>query len=126
MVIPTRTSRCVGSHRKKVAMKPDKIQLKIALACGWVTFHVGLSEKLRGQSPQSKGFQEVPNYPESHDAMAEAFATLDDFDLHDVAYELEAMIGDIGWELSPRILMASPLQKAEAFLRAKGLWEDGE
>ena len=58
--------------------------------------------------------------------IAEACGTLNDAALHHVARELEALLGDIGRGFSPRILRASPLQKAEAFLRAQGLWEEGE
>lgn len=110
-------------------MTNDIIRRKIAEACGWVgiadTPHHGLCG-----AKDSPSFRRIPNYPESHDAMAEALGTLIAKERVMFAGRLRKILqtprlGDYHfatdiWEL----LTATPLQKAEAFLKAKGLWEE--
>lgn len=111
-------------------MTNDAIRRKIAEACGWTdiveTPHHGMCG-VKGTS----SFRTVSNYPESHDAMAEAFGTLDAKEQVRFVRELCTRIpqcskpGDYyaSWELF-QLVITTPLQKAEAFLRAKGLWEE--
>ena len=114
-------------------MTNDQIRRKIAEACGWICVSEKETSpgrlKLCGQNPDRThpdAWDLIPAYTSSHDAMAQALGALSDGELHDVAYDLEGMYGTVGWELSSEILRVTPIKKAEAFLRAKGLWEEGK
>jgi len=107
-------------------MTNDQIRRRIAEACGWKR-----DDGFWWIRPDGKEVPEnfIPNYPESHDAMAEALGTLSYEDLPKYGVELFAVIfghRPTHWEMQWAMLMATPLQKAEAFLKDKGLWEDGE
>lgn len=91
-------------------MTNDQIRLKIAEVRGW--------------NPDSEYHREcLPNYPSSHDAMAEALETLTINEQEGYVRHLSSAVyeGSL-WNL----LAATPRQQAEAFLKAKGLWEEGE
>lgn len=113
-------------------MTPEQMRIKIAEACGWRNIHEDKhSDNLWGEFQPTRGLSEVPNYPESLDAMAEARRTLDNFEWSQYTWELRKLLAT-GTKETPytvnenQIINATPLQHAEAFLRAKGLLEDGE
>ena len=106
-------------------MKPERMRIKIAEACGW-KLHGAINGVLLMFPPNGGDAWCPPNYPESHDAMAEAIGTLSMDELDHMAAEIMRMDSPVGLRLSHIILRTTPLQHAEAFLRAKGLWEDGE
>ena len=113
-------------------MKPERMRIKIAEACGITPKQIeilGMKDWIwcdkSGKPTLCK------NYPESHDAMAEARKTLDNFEWSQYTWELRKLLA-AGTKETPytvnenQIINATPLQHAEAFLRAKGLWEEGE
>ena len=112
-------------------MKPERMRIKIAEACGWRNIHEGKSAETWGEFPPTRGFSEVPNYTESLDAMAEARKTLSGGAWNDYEWALRKVIARSMRESAYtvtvcQIINATPLQHAESFLRAKGLWEEGE
>lgn len=109
-------------------MTNDAIRRKIAEACGWKSV---TNNSTLGVLPPTRGWQDLPNYPESHDAMAEARKTLSGGAWNDYEWALRKVIARSMRESEYtvtvcQIINATPLQHAEAFLRAKGLWEEGE
>lgn len=111
-------------------MKNDAIRRKIAEACRWTDIVCyGVPAFLLGKQ-RDGSLKELPNYPESHDAMAEAINGLGGYD-REFARRLAVIVGI---EVSAgsvfysddifKLIDATPLQKAEAFLKAKGLWEE--
>ncbi len=113
-------------------MTNDQIIRKIAKACGWKTVYTVVllngEEKLSGVR-KGGHVKYIPNYTESNDAMQEALGTLDNEELSKYALELFAEVlrgKPKHCEMQVAMLLATPRQKAKAFLLAKGLWEDFE
>lgn len=104
-------------------MTNDQIRRKIAEACGYRNIHAGTPIGLWGELFPTRGITEIPNYPESHDTMAEALGTLSKLERSNFVLEL-THIHATGFTFD--LINSTPLQKAEAFLRAKGLWEGKE
>jgi len=123
-------------------MTTDAIRRKIAEACGWTRAeeYDGIligpisGDWMRSEAWKRQGFirdfSELPNYPESHDAMQEALETLSKDDVSKYVIKLAIVLireeKPRHWEVQARLVLATPIQKAEAFLKAKGLWEDAE
>lgn len=103
-------------------MKPEQQRIKIAEACGW-----------RKASPQQRYWNLadllsekvfiddifIPDYLNDLNAMHEAEKILTKQQWEDYGDYLERMIDPVkGW------LHATAAQRAEAFLKTLGLWED--
>jgi hypothetical protein len=104
-------------------MTPELQRIKIAEACGWTDFsrakHEGAIQY--GRKPLScYDSWEVPDYLNDLNAMHEAEKTLDDdLDL-DYSENLEIVTGG---DMS-KYRSATAAQRAEAFLRTIGKWEE--
>lgn len=61
---------------------------------------------------------EVSQYTTDHNAVQRVAEKLNVIDLNDVEYRLYQILG------RPEALLATPRQKCEAILKAKGLWEE--
>lgn len=126
-------------------MKPEKMRQKIAEALGWKgPDHPDTLESIKGWWSSNRGvwwitpngemvmLSSVPNYPESLDACAEFESALKPASRHFYMCELERILGFYsgpgGWDMGPESLWAmvtaTPLQRCEAFLKTKGLWEE--
>ena len=112
-------------------MTDQEINIAIAAACGWKDprQNHGVSPqnwiKLGDASPRSV----FPNYCHDLNAMYEAMVSLNDKNLELFCYALDAVTDrdkrrskTISWYAHREI--ATAYQRAEAFLRCKGLWKD--
>lgn len=118
-------------------MTPEAQRIAIAEACGW-TIHVqnGIvfcwSEELnKTLPPEDDGMRQCPDYLNDLNAMHEAENTLSDNDA--VVYAANLTRGHDIWDVMPKdehftccygALHATASQRAEAFLRTIGKWED--
>ena len=121
-------------------MTPERQRIAIAEICGITGFHgVGLG---RYYGYLSNGHAvEVPDYLVDLNAMREVLTTLGERERKVFECILAAIVGGfeiedftdpssyIGWFEAPAgtvftLLISSASQQAEAFLRAKGRWED--
>jgi hypothetical protein len=114
-------------------MTPNEIDKRIATACGWT--HVWDADaSCVGDNPTNNAFEKVPNYHGDLNAMHEAEQTL------------EPLINRLKFpEVLARVVSkkegfrtngiplpewhrvhATAAQRAEAFLRTIGQWEDGK
>lgn len=104
-------------------MTPNKINRAIAEACGWKPLPVPVGH---GGIPlfDKEEWKEktCPNYHGDLNAMHEAEGTLTPRQLETYWRELLALNGNH----FPYALNATAAQRAEAFLRTIGKWEDGE
>jgi len=107
-------------------MTTNEINNAIAEACGWKPVLICLDfngNPFEGQSTP-------PNYAESLDACAEFERTLTDDGQLRFAVSLAKICADDFWEhkthWSPNPIHAKPAQRAEAFLKIKGLWMEGK
>lgn len=91
-------------------MTDDQINHRIAEACGW-------TEKPRRMPDGLWYYGRCPNYCNDLNAMAEAEGTLS----LDRLYKLEAHLKQIAGAVCFR---ATARQRAEAFLRTLGKWEE--
>lgn len=110
-------------------MTTNEIKIAIAESRGWTDAKISVvdGKLMHGQT-------EVPPYTSSRDAMATALEGLTDEEwgryfshLHSMLNPLKAdgilWIVSYNWQ---KIYMATPLQQAEAYLKAKGLWKEGK
>ena len=108
-------------------MTDQQINAAIAEACGWNDIHDSgpwHNHKLWGYPPIKPGqggnaYNYLPNYCNDLNAMHEAEATLSEDQLWRMAREIER--NDEQW-----YFRATARQRAEAFLRTLGKWEEGE
>lgn len=115
-------------------MKPNEINTLIATACGWKNIHPLNKWKEGGPKGRTDGTiigdvgdrksVGLPNYAASLDAMHEAEKTLVRGEKlwHDYYRDhLPLVAGGVLCAMS-----ATAAQRAEAFLRVKGLWREGK
>ncbi len=102
-------------------MTDEQINAAIAEACGWTDID-GLSAKgLMGKPPQKLcSFNYLPNYCTDLNAMHEAEKHLETDNWYDYALRLN----EVCWHWA--LIHAPARQRAEAFLRTLGKWEEGE
>lgn len=129
-------------------MTPEAINIAIAKACGWVQAHVtpeqsarfGVTKHFKAWfPPDAREWDDLgcPNYTGSLDAMAGAEATLTGIEPDVYANHLCDAInaarldsyGDpengspqLAWPGVFQVAHATAAQRAEAFLRTRGLW----
>jgi hypothetical protein len=102
-------------------MTHQEINQAIAEACGWTDVQVGtLSKELIGKSPTDGDYWPIASYVSDLNAMWEAEGTLNEDQLWQMAREIEK-----NWE-DQWYFRATARQRAEAFLKTLGKWEDGE
>lgn len=104
-------------------MTPEKQRIAIATACGWeylpgVVNNRPWFRQAHDRPPVSD--DEIPDYPNDLNAIHEAEKTLQHRDRRNHALWLADKCGDLG------CIYATAAQRAEAFLRVLGKWEDGE
>lgn len=112
-------------------MTLDKQRIAIAEFCGWTKIHQGYIYghlTISGYGPYGK-LTSVPNYPSSLDAMHEAEKMLhSNFKLNcDYAAKLTTIVYKTkhsGCRIEFALLNATAPQRAEAFLRTIGKWEE--
>jgi hypothetical protein len=90
----------------------------------------GVNE-LYGDPPGCRGHVKIPHYPESLDACAEFEKTLTDEEWDEYVAALWLVVGNSHeWEIDPDglkpLVRATAFQRCIAFLKVKGLWEEGE
>ena len=117
-------------------MKAQAQQIAIAKACGWGSFR-SVPDELQPQIMRLEGislvvnyggggFNEVPDYPHDLNAMHEAENALT---LEEHSYYRENLAMVVGFtDISPNggraYVSATAAQRAEAFLKTLGLWEE--
>jgi hypothetical protein len=102
-------------------MTHQEINQAIAEATGWTDVQVGtLSKELIGKSPTDGDYWPIASYCTDLNAMWEAESTLNEDQLWRMAREIEK-----SWE-DQWYFRATARQRAEAFLRTLGKWEEGE
>ncbi len=119
-------------------MNPEEINKRIAIACGWKKDDTGKWKAGTWVKPD-KDIKwmpsEIPNYHGDLNAMHEAIESLDEADKQNFIVKLADIIlyddRDNGWwdlEVYDAVLVANATapQRAEAFLRTIGQWEDGK
>ena len=106
-------------------MKPELQRIAIAEACGWqhceINHHsTGMFRKgaAIGVSPNSERILHIPSYTTDLNAMHEAEKTLE-YD------KLIIMAEYISFDFATLPFHATAAQRAEAFLRTLGKWEEG-
>ena len=120
---------------KEGRVKPERIRIKIAERCGWkrgqikeYSFVNSGDEIARERwfTPDGIPTRKLPDYPNDLNAMHEAIMALPDtvrlsfnHNLMNILHPNDAFILD-------RTINATAAQRAEAFLRAFGDWEEGE
>ena len=125
-------------------MKPESQRIAIAEACGWKrraefdyeewpTSSLVCRLKMYGKAGELKTADKLPDYLNDLNAMREAQCTLTLAGwrlfiehLWDCTHEDESEPGD-DWDLSAiPLIHATAAQRAEAFLKANGLWKEDE
>lgn len=119
---PGKTDRTGRTH-----MNPEMQRIAIAEACGWkaVEFYADGGPRIYENNGHIKGPDTLPDYPNDLNAMREAEKSLDYQTLLDYFRCLERIVdaangGDV---IAFAVGRANAAQKAEAFLRTKGLWK---
>jgi len=116
-------------------MGPTKQRIAIAEACGWTCILDDPERPAIGRLIGRHGgreYEALPNYPNDLNAMHEAVSLLPEEDKHAYAVILADMLwlptnwGWQDWRDTLSISEATTTQRAEAFLRTIGKWEDGE
>jgi len=119
-------------------MTNDEIRIAIAQACGWrwKIYDDGNLDAVWSPGPNGKwegSFVEfiegLPNYPEDLNAMREAISTLKEHEeMWNYLRELKEIVTPhFDWEefmCAWCLMNATAHQRAEAFLRLKGLWKE--
>ncbi len=108
-------------------MSNDEINAAIAKACGWTDVHLSVGamygfpteRKIAGIPPNRFTHNECPNYCSDLNAMHEAEKVLTD-DQREVFYPRN--LG--AWQSPFNVIYATARQRAEAFLRVMGKWEE--
>lgn len=103
-------------------MTDKRINAAIAEACGWKrVFHSCAFGILIGEHPHHKAYQPAPNFCNDLNAIHEAEEILSDLDYDLFLGSLIELCIVVGRE---RINSATARQRAEAFLRTIGKWEE--
>jgi hypothetical protein len=130
---------CYVNLEHKDAMKSGEQRIAIAKECGWKLDYPALDESddsdilawrdPNGNGPWGDGY--LPDYPNDLNAMRRAEDTIeDDFKLfEDYGSRLVQIVLETGIDGVPAtysgvacVACASAAQRAEAFLKTKGLW----
>lgn len=113
-------------------MKPEAQRIAIAEACGWKWERLCTGE-LHGKPVGEQGpFREVPDYLNDLNAMHEAEMSLNpDQQKRFIEYLIEGEAHDeycteMLWDSSWVAAHATAAQRAEAFLRTLGKWEEAK
>jgi len=111
-------------------MKPEAQRIAIAEVCGWKWERLCTGE-LHGKPVGEQGpFREVPDYLNDLNAMHEAEKVLTDEQDLEYSEALEQVVGARfgcnNAEDMRRLRSATAAQRAEAFLRAIGKWEEAK
>jgi len=124
-------------------VKPERIRIKIAERCGWSPINTGLQAHYHWKR-DSKTWQggvefseDLPDYPNDLNAMHEAESVvIEPWEIDRYAHELYQVLERFWtakrWSDFSRhgvyyaFAHATAAQRAEAFLRAFGDWEEGE
>jgi hypothetical protein len=109
-------------------MNPEQQRIAIAEACGWKNVDAGagrvwgFTTRHKGTPSESDVCVDVPNYPFDLNAMHEAEKVLTDKAHEEFRLNLYDLLGDD----SRLIVSATASQRAEAFLRTIGKWEEAK
>ena len=107
-------------------MTEEQINAAIARACGWENV---TAAHRSGRAPGADyvGYEFYPNYCTDLNAMHEAEKVLTIPQEKEYFFSLKQSVGDLIWYRSTcRNYRATARQRAEAFLRTLGKWEEGE
>jgi hypothetical protein len=109
-------------------MNPQKQRIAIAEACGWKVINDALCHITPDKDglPQIAWIARLPDYLTDLNAMAEAIATLGYDKQQDWLNKLSYVLGfksRNNWVLSD-LVNATAAQRAEAFLKTIGKWEE--
>ena len=96
-------------------MTDEQMRIAIAEACGWIHHHMRPSETERHQK-KWRYLSDLPNYPEDLNACSEFEAMLASAERFTYIVELNKLCGD-----EPSAAWATARQRAEAFLKTKGI-----
>jgi hypothetical protein len=102
-------------------MTDEQINQRIAEACGWTDFVVHPEFGLMGTPPDTHGLRTaVDYYTVDLNAMHEAEKTLSETNMFVMAHHIERFVSRHG----QHYFHATARQRAEAFLRTLGKWDD--
>ena len=110
-------------------MTNDQINRAIAEACGWTNIHDGgpwHNHKLWGYPPELPGqggnaYKYIPDYCTDLNAIHDAEKTLTDDQFKWYTHWVEKLMPETGIRF---LLCATASQRAEAFVRSIGKWEE--
>lgn len=107
-------------------MSPEQQRIVIAEACGWTEISDWGAGGINGQDPGKLwvGLQVIPDYLNDLNAMHEAVQILDGYMMLKFATELIFVTSGPGTGGSFSHVNATAAQRAEAFLRTIGKWEE--
>jgi len=107
-------------------MDEQQQRIAIAEACGWVAVFDEDYMGLTGDDPRTGGRNCIPNYTQDLNAMheAEKVLTVDQRSDYDMVL-MDVIIKQFQIHKGMWIWHATAAQRAEAFLRTIGKWEDG-
>lgn len=115
----------LAAQTKAQSMTDQEINIAVAEACGWSDFHKEAffgTALDAGRDPVKKCVQALPDYCHDLNAMRVAWNTLNPREQVRGISELDRMCaGPCDTKL--RVVNADSRQRAEAFLRVKGLWK---
>jgi hypothetical protein len=104
-------------------MTDDQINQRIAEACGWTQIQscTCWDDVLRGKAPNENRLKHIEDYCEDLNAMHEAEKAL-------TPQQTDKYVTTLCLEVQPipSLHNATARQRAEAFLRTLGKWEDGK
>jgi hypothetical protein len=107
----------------KTTMNPNEINKRIAIACGWKPHPNGI-DWYEGELNIWKSPKKLPNYHGDLNAMHEAEKEIAAI-IYDYITTLYRVVKDrTGSATEVSVLCATAAQRAEAFLRTIGQWED--
>jgi hypothetical protein len=119
-------------------MNPEQQRIAIAEACGWndialriIAEGTGMDQRVWCSGTISQGGRELPNYLNDLNAMHEAEKTLTKANWGGYAAELYRITDAHNHGISPNhhwlaVAFSTAAQRAEAFLRTIGKWEEGK
>ena len=99
-------------------MNEQSQRIAIAKACGWTDFWAGEETGTNGQDPTGLQAQ-LPDYLNDLNAMHEAEKVL-------TPQQKERYCTELLYTHSAMLVFSTAAQRAEAFLRTIGRWEDGK
>lgn len=110
-------------------MTEERQRIAIAEACGWTRVEYPWGYLPNGSSPYEG--TKIPNYPADLNAMHEAVLTLDRRTLDYSNYcshlqQIVAVENSKSDKPGTQAIDATAAQRAEAFLKVIGRWEDGQ